>query len=316
MTSFQTQVNVAQVPAVEGDFASTNPRASVLAGPGGIVAGTAGLTVGRFAWVSSPLDGDGYSSYANNYGFGRAPDGFVRRNQQGLITTYLAQASMVIPAGFPTILMSSGDYWVKNTGTLTAQPGMKAYANFATGVVTFAATATPTSGASATSSSIAAGTGSCTAGTITGNILTVAGTVTPSFYPGGTISGTGVATGTKILSQISGTANGAGTYYVSIGNQTVAATTISETHGVFTAGTTTGAFIIGGTLTGTGITATTTIWSQLTGTTGGAGTYVVDVNTVVSSTTITQASNVETKYTAQSIGAQNELVKISSQALG
>ena len=43
---FQAQVNVAQAPFVPGDFVSKNPRKFFLAGPGGLVAGTGGVTVG------------------------------------------------------------------------------------------------------------------------------------------------------------------------------------------------------------------------------------------------------------------------------
>lgn len=317
MPSFQNQVNVAQVPAVEGDFASTNPRASVLAGPGGIVAGLLGVTVGRFAWVTGVHDGDGYPAQANTFGFG-VPTGFVHREQQGLNTTYLSQAGMVIPSGFPVTLMASGDYWVKNTGAAQANPGMKAFVNLATGVVVFkAAGGTPDQAASATTSTIAAGTGSGT-GTITGNLLNLTAYSAGLFAPGSTISGTGVASGTKITSQVSGTTGQIGTYYVSIGNQTVPSTAISGTHGLFTAGTTTGTFVVGGVLAG-GTTAAGTVITAMSpyGTgTGGAGTYIVDGTQTVASATITQTANIESKYIAMSTGALNELVKISSQPLG
>ena len=56
MSGFQKQVNLTPAPAVAGDFASTNPRASVPAGPGGLVAGLTGVIVGQFAWVD-PADG-------------------------------------------------------------------------------------------------------------------------------------------------------------------------------------------------------------------------------------------------------------------
>ncbi len=52
--------------------------------------------------------------------------------------------------------------------------------------------------------------------------------------------------------------------------------------------TVTGAFVIGGLLTGTGVTAGTTILEQLSGTTGGVGTYRVSISQTVASTTITQ----------------------------
>lgn len=57
--------------------------------------------------------------------------------------------------------------------------------------------------------------------------------------------------------------------------------------GVLTVSSLTGTVIIGMTISGTGVTAGTTIVSQLTGPTGGVGTYTVVGSTTVSSTTIT-----------------------------
>ena len=57
--------------------------------------------------------------------------------------------------------------------------------------------------------------------------------------------------------------------------------------GVLTVSSLTGTVIIGMTISGTGVTTGTTIVSQLTGPTGGAGTYTVVGSTTVSSTTIT-----------------------------
>lgn len=315
MSGFQSQVYYNQAPAVEGDFASTNPRATVLAGPSALVCGSAGVVVGRFAWASyEHVDYDGAPGIVDNFGTGPVT-GFVHREQQGLIQTYLQEASMVVPAGFPITLFEAGDFWVKNNGSTQALPGMKAYADFADGKVTFAATGSP-SGATTSAGSIAAATSSVT-GSIAGNILTVTAVGSGTVYPGTKISGTNVATGTKIVEQLSGTAGGVGTYAVNIPEQTVASTTISGTYGVFTAGgTIVGTFGVGNTLTGTGISATTTITQQLTGTTGGAGTYAVDVNTVVSSTAITSATNVETKWYCRSSGLAGELVKISSYPQG
>lgn len=315
MSGFQTSVAYNQAPAVEGDFASTNPRATVLAGPGALLCGAAGVTVGRFAWTSyENVDYDGAAGIVDNFGTG-AVTGFVHREQQGLIQVYLEEASMVVPGGFPITLFMEGDFWVKNNGSGQALPGMKAYANYADGKATFAATASP-SGATTSAGSIAAATSSTT-GSIAGNILTVTAVGSGVVYPGTTISGTSVASGTKVVEQLSGTAGGVGTYAVSIPEQTVASTTISGTYGVFTAGgTIVGTFGVGNTLTGSGISATTVITQQLTGTTGGAGTYAVDVNTVVSSTAITSATNVETKWYCRSSGLAGELVKISSYPQG
>lgn len=126
---FQTQVNAQQAPAVAGDFASSNPRASVVAPEGGFVAITGGVTVGRFAWI----DTDGKT--VKNTGTGK-PDGFIHREQQALISTYLAEGSNVIPAGFPVTLMRTGDYWAKANNN-SAVKGEKAFANLTDGTVEF-----------------------------------------------------------------------------------------------------------------------------------------------------------------------------------
>lgn len=316
---FQTQVGAAMAPAVEGDFADTNPRTSVLAGPGGLVSGANGVTIGRFAWWDFTfLDPNGTPLRVNNNGAGPVT-GFVHRHGQAFITQFLADASMLIPSGQQMALMSSGSYWVRNAGTTEAQIGQKAYASFKDGTVTFAATASPAQGASVTGS-VAASTASVT-GSIAGDLLTVTAVGSGVLVNGGTLSGTNVATGTQVVSQITPllageTVGGIGRYSVNIPEQTVASTTISETYGTLTVTAVgSGALVVGDVLTGTGVTAGTQVTAFLTGT-GGVGTYVVSPNTVVTSTTITAASNVETKFVAMSAGAAGELVKITTHLLG
>lgn len=313
---FQTQAYYNQAPGVEGDFASTNPRSTVLAGPGGLVAGAAGVTVGRFAWLSyAQIDADNAPALATNSGIGPVA-GFVHREQQGLITVYLDEATMVVPTGFPVTLFDSGDFWVKNNGTTQALPGQKAYANYADGTVTFQATGSALGGTSS-ASTIAAATSSVT-GSITGNVLTVTAVTSGTLYAGTTISGSGVASGTLIVGQLSGTTGGVGTYALSIPEQTVASTTISGTYGVATiGGTITGSFGTGDILSGSGVTSGTVIYSQLSGTPGGAGTYVVSPSQTVSGAeAIASATQTETKWYCRSSGLPGELVKISVTPLG
>jgi hypothetical protein len=311
---FQTSVSTTLAPAKEGDYASLNVANTVDAGPGGLVAGASGVTVGRFAWISPvAIDVANAPTIANNFGVGSVT-GFVPNRQQALITTYLADSGMVVPVGFPVTMHSSGDFWVKNNGSTQANVGMKAYANLANGAVTFAATGSA-SVATGTTSTVAAGTSSVT-GSISGNVLTVTAVSSGTLYAGTTISGTSVASGTQIVSQLSGTTGGIGTYAVSIPNQTVASTTISGTYGILTiGGTVTGTFVLGGLLSGTGTVAGTYIRAYITGA-GGAGTYVVDNNTVVASASLSATTNVETKWFATSAGGAGELVKISSHTLG
>lgn len=124
---FQTQVNAQQAPAVAGDFASSNPRAAVVAPEGGFVAGIDGVIVGRFAWI----DTDGKT--LNNTGTG-APDGFIHREQQALISTYLAESGNLIPVGFAVTLMRTGDYYATVT-VASAEKGEKAFAKLSDGTM-------------------------------------------------------------------------------------------------------------------------------------------------------------------------------------
>jgi hypothetical protein len=124
---FQTTVNLQQAPAVAGDFATANPRASFPAGEGQYVAGAAGVTVGRFAWI------DAATGLVSNTGTGK-PDGFIHREQQALITVYLAEASNLVPQGFPVTVMRNGDYWATST-VAAATKGQKAFAKLSDGTI-------------------------------------------------------------------------------------------------------------------------------------------------------------------------------------
>lgn len=68
--------------------------------------------------------------------------------------------------------------------------------------------------------------GSSGTSTITGTTFSAVGAVTGGFYPGMTLAGTGVTPGTYIIAQLTGTANGIGTYQVNV-SQTVTSTTIT-----------------------------------------------------------------------------------------
>lgn len=138
MSGFQKTVNLQQAPAVEGDFASTNPRASVVSPEGGYVAGTGGVTVGQFAWVQA----DGRTVLNSGTG---APTGYIHREQQALITTYLAESGNVIPAGFAVTLMRTGDYFDKVT-VANATVGQKAFASLTDGTMQPAAAGATVSG--------------------------------------------------------------------------------------------------------------------------------------------------------------------------
>lgn len=303
---------VAVQPAIgtPGDWADSNPRSFVDAGGGGLVAGPSGTTVARAVWLSYfTADADGSPAAVNNYGFGGAPAGIVHRAQQALITAYLAESSMVIPAGFPLAVTNGGGLFVKNEGSTQALPGQYAYASYTNGAFSFAAAGSAAT-ASATASSVAASTISGFTGSITGNVLTITAAGTGTIVAGATITGTSVASNTAIVSQLTGTAGGVGTYSVSIPEQVVASTTIAGTYGTLTLGTVTGTFIAGGVISGSGVVAGTQVTQLLTGTGGTGSTFAVNNNTVVSSTTITEALNVQTGWVAASAGLAGETVKI------
>ncbi|WCS27245.1 hypothetical protein LOK46_10630 [Methylobacterium sp. NMS14P] len=138
---FQQSINVTQAPGVAGDFCSTNPRHSALSVPGGYVAGPSGLTVGLFAWADTAT-----GTVLQNSGTG-LPTGFVHRNLNALIVTYLAEFGMTIQQGQPVgDLFDEGDFFVKNAGAGAVTKGMKAFANTSNGTVSFAATGATVSG--------------------------------------------------------------------------------------------------------------------------------------------------------------------------
>lgn len=322
---FQTQVFNQENPAVAGDFASNAPFFQYNAGPGGLVAGPNGVAIGNFAWVFPPLDPNGTSQIAQNLGGGNYGPvaGFVQRSLQGLNSTFLSFAGTAILKGMMVTLLTGGDFWVVNAGTGIALPqgpgqaAMKAYARFSDGAVLFAASGSPPGSASFTAA-IAASTFSVT-GSIANNVLTVTNVGSGTIVQGATISGTGIATGTQIVQQLTpllaGEAlGGIGRYYVSIDEQTVASTTVSGTYGTMTVSAGSGV-VLGGVLSGTGVAAGTTVTQFGTGA-GGTGTYFVNNNTVVASTTIGETTCVETKWYAMSSGLTGEYVKISDHPLG
>jgi len=212
--AFQTVMNVTQAPGVAGDFASTNPRHSTLSVPGGFVAGTSGLTVGLFAWADSAT-----GTILSNNGVG-LPTCFVHRNENAMITAYLGEFGMTIPAGFPVgDQFDGGDFWCKNAGSGSTTIGMKAYANYANGSITFAASGSPPAGASFT-------------GAISTTTLTVSAVASGTLAVGQPITGAGVTAGTYITALGTGTGN-TGTYTVSA-SQTVTSESMTTTSGVET----------------------------------------------------------------------------------
>lgn len=309
---YQTQVGGLPGVGVAGDFCDVNPRSTLDAGPGGLVAGALGVIVGRFAWTSfQGIDPDNAPTVVNNYGAG-VPSGFVHREQQALITTYLADASMVVPQGFGVTLFVSGGFWAKNDGTTVAAIGNKAYANLATGQVSFAPAATP--GSASITASIAAVSATIT-GSVLGNVLTVTGSganaIAIGAFISGTVGGSGVSAGAQVVAQLSGSVGAVGTYALNIGEQQVGPGSLTVSYGLMTVSAVgSGTIGVGGALGGTGVSAGTVLTALGSGT-GGTGTYVVNNTQTMSSSAVTVGNTVETAFYATSGGQPGELVKMS-----
>jgi hypothetical protein len=147
--AFQRQVYYQPAPGVEGDFCDHNPRTTVNAGPGGLVAGEPGCMVGRFAWFDpdTTLDPNDAPKIVLCYTETEQPVvGFIHREQQGLNAHWLGGASMWIPAGFMITLHQTGGFFVRNAGDARAEIGMHAMAFMEDGSVAFADAGAPPAG--------------------------------------------------------------------------------------------------------------------------------------------------------------------------
>lgn len=131
--SFQKTLNHDLPVGIEGDFASTNPYHTVLAGEGALKAGADGVVIGAFAWA------DPSTGLVSNKQVQNGILGFVRRDNTALITQYLAESSLIIPAGFGITLYDGGDFWARFEGGATV--GQKVFASIADGSVVAADTA-------------------------------------------------------------------------------------------------------------------------------------------------------------------------------
>lgn len=128
--TFQVDLNRDIPRGVAGDFASTNPRQSMLAGEGSLVAGEA-ITVGQFAYADL-TDGKVYSALDTGLRIG-----FVHRNNQAVVNPGQS-ASMTIGTGKEVTLFTSGDFYVVAPATVAV--GGTVYALDADGTVQAVAT--------------------------------------------------------------------------------------------------------------------------------------------------------------------------------
>lgn len=250
---FQTVINDTQAPGVEGDFASTNPFASVLAGPGALVAPPGGLRVGRFFWVGP----DGTCSQSFVAGWQVA---FLGRNEQALITEFLGEFSMLVPSGFMVVGFNGGDFWAKfaDGGAV----GQNVYADPNNGA--------PLAGASAPALGVGTGTlGFTGTGTLVNGstTLTIVAATNGFLSAGDGVTATAIPLGATIVKQLTGNPGKIGTYQLSAAataDEASAEAVVGLSNLLIVTAMTSGAFTAGDAISGTGVSAGAKIGTQVT----------------------------------------------------
>lgn len=104
--SFQSKINLSPAQGWHGDFASTNPRVSLLGNNGSFQVGPAGIRAGSFVWVSEQ---DGTISNTGN----DSPDGFVGRELTGVTMPGFHENNMVILAGAMVTVFEKGEFKIE-----------------------------------------------------------------------------------------------------------------------------------------------------------------------------------------------------------
>jgi len=215
-SGFQTIVNRQPAVGQAGDFYGTNPRTVILSGnsPAGGAGNSGaaalgqlvaphsvdgfqpdGLVVGNFAWVDL-TSGNVSQGYNTN-----GQLGVLHRDDTAVIVTYLGISTYVQNAGFAITLFSNADIWALFAAG--AAVGQKVWADPVTGAPVAGGAAAPTT---------ASFTGAVNHLT---NVLTVTAVASGVLGQGAVIAGASVPAGSQILSQVSGTPGGIGTYNVS-----------------------------------------------------------------------------------------------------
>jgi hypothetical protein len=201
MPGFQQFVNLYPAPGVWGARASNNPTAVVDAGPFNLTSGASGVTVGKMAWQQ--LTAATGKSVVNNFSPTAPviPDGIIGNEQQVLITAWLAQYGLVVPAGYPVTIYNRGDFWAKAVYGPVAI-GNKVFANLFSGDVLGAAAGSFPTNAVGSSAVVVATT---TLGTP--YLMTITSTTSGSLQIGQQITGPGLTGGLFYVDSF-GTYNG------------------------------------------------------------------------------------------------------------
>jgi len=292
-TGFQTLVNNQPAPGVAGDFYGANPRAVVLAGPSSLVAPPGGLIVGNFAWAD--LTSEVVSQSYNPNG----QLGFLRRSDQAIITDYLGFSTFVLNAGFPVTLFSQGDFW--GFFAAGATPGQKVYADPSNGALVAGGASAPAV------ASVTASMGASFTGVIASNVLTVSA-LTGTLHQGDLVSGTGVAA-VPLGAQLTGTPGGTGTYTLVHADVSSEAMTTTSTVLDVTA-VASGTLAPGDALTGP--VGGGQIVAQLTGTTGGVGSYSTTASSQTLASGTVTVNAIATPWKVKSTAAAGKVAKIST----
>lgn len=294
---FITRVNRQPPPAVAGDWASLNPRATALAGAGqfrsglgtNYLSGQNLAVIANFAWGQGQFAGSQKPAGASILGFVANEMQTVIPFPSGTDPTYPNVVRFGIENGFAVTLQTHGDFWSLPVAPVNGivSAGDEVYARSYDGAPTndsnqFSATAVQTA-ASAN--------------------VTVSAVTKGFLVPGDALQGTGIGTAPVVVSQTSGTPGGAGVYVLNETTGFASATvTVNATDtlykwqsatvadasftgvvaagtGVLTVSALTGTIdtptngVDGPQLSGVGVPANTFIVSQISGTVGGAGTY-------------------------------------------
>lgn len=140
---FQRQVYINPAQALPGDFASSNPMVYKLSSTGRMVADTTGVKVGQFCALNADGTVTTIPGAAPSGGLSRV--GFVHREFNAQITTFLAESGYTIAPGQPVAAFGAGDFFIKADAiTSTPTRGAAILWDTTTGLINVGATATAT----------------------------------------------------------------------------------------------------------------------------------------------------------------------------
>lgn len=140
---FQNQVYINPAQAIPGDFASSNPMIYKLASTGKMIADSSGVKVGQFCVLNADGTVTSVPGAAPSGGLSRL--GFVHRENNAQITTFLAESGYTIQPGQPVAAFGKGDFFIK-ADAITGTPTRGAVITWdtTTGLINVGATPTST----------------------------------------------------------------------------------------------------------------------------------------------------------------------------